>query len=482
MNNISINVEIDKKLGKKDKNKNISLGLSIIAERVKETINKKRKPLNISFVIDESGSMDMPLDNKNYNNGNLAALQAMINQQNNLPNNNVNHWGGNNNGNMMYHNPNPSSPFDNINPSIKKTVTPTIVEKNTNTKLDLVKKAIIDAVNRLSSEDIVSIITFSSGTKLLCPGIKATQENKASLINIVSGIKTSGMTALFDGWKEGAKQVINNATEETENKIILLTDGQANIGETNPDKIGVAVSNMFNSDLCISTSTFGVGQDYNEDMIQGIAQSGSGNYYYIQKDDDFGLLFNDEFENLNNLYGKKVELSISSENIAKIDNLNDFNKTESGNYILPSLSYGKETSVAFNIELKSKRNIPVKFNLQYEDINGNMVNESIEYKDFVAKENEEIINNQKVIDLVAVLTVAREKKKAMDLLDKGQYEDARTVLKSASNFIAGSSADVMMSTTGSLDSLTSLMDNGNYKELRKTATYEAYNTTRGKIR
>lgn len=120
--------------------------------------------------------------------------------------------------------------------------------------------------------------------------------NKQNIIDGINRLTPRNMTALYDCWLEGATQVSKYLQPEHLNCVILLTDGLANVGETNPDVIGNAVNGL--SKRGVSTTTMGIGDDFNEDLMQGMALSGDGNYYFIQNPDQLPSIFNAELQGI----------------------------------------------------------------------------------------------------------------------------------------------------------------------------------------
>ena len=88
------------------------------------------------------------------------------------------------------------------------------------------------------------------------------------------------MTNIHGGWVKSVEEIAKNMKKDSLNRVILLTDGQANTGKTNPDDICVDVSRIANKN--ISTSTFGIGCGFNELLLSSMSQTGLGNFYFIK--------------------------------------------------------------------------------------------------------------------------------------------------------------------------------------------------------
>ncbi|MGH8545902.1 MAG: vWA domain-containing protein, partial [Gammaproteobacteria bacterium] len=88
-----------------------------------------------------------------------------------------------------------------------------------------------------------------------------------------------GTTALAEGWFRGAEQVALHQDERCVNRVLLLTDGLANVGVTDPDQLEAHAELHRRG---IQTTTFGVGADFDEALLERIALAGGGNFYFIE--------------------------------------------------------------------------------------------------------------------------------------------------------------------------------------------------------
>src|SRR5207248_2168521 len=125
-------------------------------------------------------------------------------------------------------------------------------------KMDYAIEAAVFAVQQLLAEDRVSVTIFDDNVELLVPSTKAV--DRAPIIERVRGVRPRGSTALHDGWIQGANQVREFLLQGGLNRALLLTDGLANVGETNADNICTDVKRL--AVAGVSTTTMGVGNDY----------------------------------------------------------------------------------------------------------------------------------------------------------------------------------------------------------------------------
>ncbi|HBJ37362.1 MAG TPA: hypothetical protein DDZ51_21935 [Planctomycetaceae bacterium] len=161
-------------------------------------------------------------------------------------------------------------------------------------KIDQARRAAIAAVKRLRDDDIVSVVLYNSNVSVLVPATKAS--DRESIIRQIESVQAGGSTALFAGVSKGAAETRKFLRDESVNRVILLSDGQANVGPSSPSELENLGASLVKEG--ISVSTLGLGLGYNEDLMSGLAISGSGNHMFIEEADDLVAVFNKEFNDL----------------------------------------------------------------------------------------------------------------------------------------------------------------------------------------
>lgn len=173
-------------------------------------------------------------------------------------------------------------------------------------KLEYTKQAVSFAINHLESEDMVSVVIFDSEVELLIPATRAV--NKDQLIARVGQLQPLSTTNLSGALIEGADQVRKNYSRDKVNRVVLLTDGLANEGVTDPLKLAGMVKDINSSG--ISVSTLGVGTDFDEDLLVDLAEAADGNFYFIASPDAIPAIFEKELQGLLNVTGQNPSLHI----------------------------------------------------------------------------------------------------------------------------------------------------------------------------
>ncbi|NND96504.1 MAG: VWA domain-containing protein [Pirellulaceae bacterium] len=171
-------------------------------------------------------------------------------------------------------------------------------------KIRQARDAAIAAVNRLKKDDIVSVVLYNSSSQVLVPATKAT--DRQDVIAKIKTIKAGGSTALFAGVSKGAAEVRKFLDEEMVNRVILLSDGRANVGPKSPGELERLGASLVKEG--ISVSTLGLGLGYNEDLMSRLASSASGNHIFVEEADDLVAVFNAEFNDLMSVVAGDFEI------------------------------------------------------------------------------------------------------------------------------------------------------------------------------
>lgn len=161
-------------------------------------------------------------------------------------------------------------------------------------KMDHAKSALRTIINQLSSDDIFSLVIYDNAVDVLRPAGRV--NNKQHLNGLVDEIYPRGSTNLGGGMTEGFWQVARHADDEYVNRVILLSDGLANQGIT--DKRELEQIAYEYRGRGISLTSMGVGLEYNEDLMMALAESGGGNYYFIESGYGLAGVLQKEFNSL----------------------------------------------------------------------------------------------------------------------------------------------------------------------------------------
>jgi Ca-activated chloride channel family protein len=143
-------------------------------------------------------------------------------------------------------------------------------------KLDQAKKSCVDIYRSLNSNDLMTVLAFDEEViSVINP-----QTPRDSVTDRIMGLFEGGMTDLSKGWYLGLSELQTYTSSDHINRLILLSDGQANRGEKKPGVLGEE-SARARDQLGITTSTIGIGTDFQEDILAAIAHESGGRFWFI---------------------------------------------------------------------------------------------------------------------------------------------------------------------------------------------------------
>lgn len=204
--------------------------------------------------------------------------------------------------------------------------------------LDEAKRCAQMVVDGLRADDQVAVVTYDDRVDRLTGLLNAS--NRDVLSRAIGEVRSGGCTNLHGGWLAGAEELAPQARTEVLSRVILLSDGLANQGLTNPDAICRQVAEL--AAAGVTTSTYGLGEHFNEQLMTAMSDAGRGNAYYGETADDLADPFREELALLDALCARKLELSVRAAAGVSVEVLNDYTRAADGAWRLPDLAYGGE--------------------------------------------------------------------------------------------------------------------------------------------
>jgi Ca-activated chloride channel homolog len=173
-------------------------------------------------------------------------------------------------------------------------------------KLDAAQQAALGLVRRLHPDDLVGVVAFDHEVTTVAPLGRGTEHD--ALTEAVRALFARGNTNLAGGWLRGEALLHPVAGEGARARLLLLTDGQANEGITNPAQLRALAETARRRG--ITTSTIGFGADYDEDLLRHMADAGGGNAWYIERPDQAVQVFGEELAGLQALVAQDVRVTL----------------------------------------------------------------------------------------------------------------------------------------------------------------------------
>ncbi|HEY0996659.1 MAG TPA: VWA domain-containing protein [Gemmatimonadaceae bacterium] len=176
-------------------------------------------------------------------------------------------------------------------------------------KLERAKEAAAFLVRRLRAHDRVGVVAYDDEVTTVARSAEAGAHT--ALGHAIAAIRSGGCTNLSGGWFRGQELVAGAkpmCAEGTLHRVMLLTDGQANLGITDPVQL-VGICRAA-ARVGISTTTIGFGEDYDEALLRAMADAGRGNAWYIERPDQAPGVFEEEIEGLLSLSAQNLSVTI----------------------------------------------------------------------------------------------------------------------------------------------------------------------------
>ncbi len=178
-------------------------------------------------------------------------------------------------------------------------------------KLNDARQAVIGLLDQLGPDDRLALVTYSNGVQTQSALVPMNEANRRRLTSAVEHVHAGGGTNLGGGLKRGVHVLMHAPGDLRQRKVILISDGLANQGITDPDALGrvasAAVENRF------SISTVGVGLEFNEMLMTAIADQGAGHYTFLEDPQVFAQVFESEFQATRHVAAADVKVRIPLE-------------------------------------------------------------------------------------------------------------------------------------------------------------------------
>jgi Ca-activated chloride channel family protein len=148
-------------------------------------------------------------------------------------------------------------------------------------KFALARQAVEQALHMLRSDDCFSLVAYDHEVDVLAPSSLATPEAKFRALDALQSVGPRGSTDLCAGWLRGCEQVADHLVgADSVSRCLLLTDGLANRGIQDRRELATHAAELHRRG--VSTSTFGVGADFDERLLRDMGLEGGGNFYFIE--------------------------------------------------------------------------------------------------------------------------------------------------------------------------------------------------------
>lgn len=177
---------------------------------------------------------------------------------------------------------------------------------NADDRLPLAKKSLKILARNLEQGDSVSIATYASGVQTILEPTDA--GDQSTIVEAVENLDAGGSTAMDSGLQTAYDLADENFSEDAVNRVVVVTDGNANVGATSHDEILEKVESHV--ERGVTLSTVGFGMNYNDGLLEQLANNGNGNYFYVDTADEARRIFGDELESTMQVIAKDVKIQV----------------------------------------------------------------------------------------------------------------------------------------------------------------------------
>lgn len=176
-------------------------------------------------------------------------------------------------------------------------------------RIGYAQDAAVGIIEHLGEQDHVALIQYDDSADVVVASTAMDPKGKNAMRTAIRGISLGGSTNLHGGLVLGRDEVQRVYTQGQVSRVILLSDGQANVGVVDPQQIAATARDAANRGTRITT--VGVGLDYNEDLMEAIAEAGRGNYHYVKEAKDLERVIAGELAGIQATVATNVELRLT---------------------------------------------------------------------------------------------------------------------------------------------------------------------------
>lgn len=201
----------------------------------------------------------------------------------------------------------------------------------TGDKIKHAKEAAHKLIDLLGPNDRLSIVSYGSDVRTELASMPVTEANRELMHNAVTGIQLRGSTNLAGGFAQGCALAKAHTSDGVISRVILMSDGQANVGVTTKEGLGGLTRGCLGEG--VSSSTMGVGLGYNEDLMTHMAKEGAGNYHFIEDEKALARIFTTEAKGLASTVAQNTTLTIDLAPGVEMLSLHGFSFRAKGNRV-----------------------------------------------------------------------------------------------------------------------------------------------------
>jgi Ca-activated chloride channel homolog len=300
-------------------------------------------------------------------------------------------------------------------------------------KLAYARQAVLTGIRSLRQDDRFAVVTYDDFVVVVIPGTEATTRAQHTAAQAVERVAAGGNTNLHGGWLKGCKEIADHLASNTVARCLLLTDGLANAGETDHDEIVRQGANW--RDRRVVTTTFGVGEDFDETLLRRLADAGGGNFQFIESAVQIADFVASEVGEALATTVREAVLVVDAGPGATVESINDFpcRQTEGTWRIAIGSLYSRQTitpvlRITFP-EGEAGKSRDVTIRVEDQDHALADAKATAAFRWATEKENDKQPRDVSVDRLAASLDAARAERDALECNRRGDYAGAQRVIE-----------------------------------------------------
>lgn len=309
-------------------------------------------------------------------------------------------------------------------------------------KLDLARKAVAEALNLLNDRDRFSLLVYDDEVDTLVESTTASKDSKSRALELLKTVDARGRTDLARGWLLGCEQVSMQSNGNSVDRCMLLTDGIANVGITDPVELAFHAEQL--SSRGLETSTFGLGADFDEQLLQLLADAGGGHFYFIEQAVQISDFLIGELREVLDIQARNVALRVTPPQGVKARLLSQVKAIEENGELRVNLG-----------DLVSRQRLNVVFEFSFDDdftrstatarfrLTAGRPSEKplpsrlIRWKRMRSGAGKTGVPDHEVLENAARMLVSKGKQEALEMNRSGEFQAAGVHLRALAEQLAG---------------------------------------------
>src|SRR4051812_9126595 len=344
-------------------------------------------------------------------------------------------------------------------------------------KLRYVQQAACHVLDMLDQRDRIAVVAYDDQVTLIAPSQLVSAQTREELKRKINDLRPGGWTDLSGGWLEGCREVAERLTSDGVHRALLLTDGLANRGIIDIEELTHHARELRRRG--VATSTFGVGLDFNEQLLEALAEQGGGHFYYIERPDHIPDVFRRELGELLTVVAREAFLSITIPSGVTVELLGDLPHERNGarlRIFLGDLCAGERRALYTRVLTPPDAlgtSVVLRGELGYADLDGHTAIAAAETSFSYAREAEVLLAplHEAILQRSGEVELAAATAQALKLERSGQRQQAQAVMQQS---LAAHMPYMPAPAAAAFQALAGQIEQGLSEEQRKETHFAAY--------